>query len=63
MNFAIVEDGIVTNVIVAASKKVADKVTGKECIEYKAENPAGIGWTYVDGVFIAPVVVNETIPQ
>lgn len=62
-NFAIVENGIVKNVILADSKKIADKVTEKDCIEYSDENPAYIGGAFIDGVFFAPVVVDETISE
>jgi hypothetical protein len=54
--FAVINDNIVENVIVADTKEIAEQVTGKECVEYTDENPAGIGWTYADGVFTAPVV-------
>ena len=57
MNFAVVnESNIVENIIICDSKEVAEAVTKKICIEYTNENPAGIGWTYDNGVFIAPVV-------
>jgi hypothetical protein len=47
---AIVENGIVTNVIVITAEH---ELTENE-IEYTADKPAGIGWEY-DGVnFIAP---------
>jgi hypothetical protein len=64
-NFAVLSGSIVVNVIVATSKKNAELATKAECVEYKDDNPAGIGWTYVDGVFVAPkpVVVDETIPE
>jgi hypothetical protein len=60
MNFAIIENGIVTNVIVAKDKKTAESVTGKDCVAYTEENPAGIGWTYIDGVFVAPKASETT---
>ena len=55
-NYAIMDDNIVENVIVANTKEIAEEVTGRICIEYTDENPAGIGYTYADGVFAAPVV-------
>jgi hypothetical protein len=59
MNFAVIENNLVKNIIVAESKAIAEEVTGKTCIEYTDENPAGIGWAY-DGVnFIAPVIETE----
>lgn len=60
-NFAVIENGKVTNTIIADSKEIAEEVTNNTCVEFTNENPAGIGWEY-DGVkFIAPVVpVEET---
>lgn len=55
-NYAVINGNIVENIIVADTKEIAEEVTGKTCIEYTDENPAGIGWTYADGVFTAPVV-------
>ena len=54
--FAVMNDNTVENIIVADTKEIAEQVTNKTCIEYTDENPAGIGWTYADGVFTAPVV-------
>jgi hypothetical protein len=62
-NFAVLSGSTVTNVIVATTKKNAELATNSECLEYTDENPAGIGWSYLDGVFIPPVVVDETIPE
>lgn len=45
-NYAVTENGLVENVIVADSKEIAEELTGKECIEYTNENPIGIGWTW-----------------
>ena len=43
MNFAVIENGIVTNVIVAESKEIAEEVVGKTCVQYIDDNPAFIG--------------------
>jgi hypothetical protein len=54
MNFATIEEGIVTNIIIAESKAIAEEITGLNCIEYTNNNPAGVGYTW-DGVgFAAP---------
>jgi hypothetical protein len=45
-HFAIIEDGKVTNTIVAESKAIAEEVTGKTCVEYDAADPAIIGFGY-----------------
>lgn len=55
-NFAVIEDKSVINVIIADSKEIAEQATGKTCIEYTEENPAGIGWTYENNNFIAPII-------
>jgi hypothetical protein len=45
-NFAVIENGIVENIIVCESKELAEQLTEKICIEYNDENPAyrGYGW-------------------
>ena len=58
--FAVVKDGLVENCIVADSLEIAQEVTGLTCVEYTSENPAGIGFTYADGVFTNP---NAPIPS
>ena len=50
-NFAVIENGIVLNTIVADSKTIAEKVTGATCIEYTTQ-PAEPGGTYVNQKFI-----------
>lgn len=55
-NFAVIENNIVINVIVADSKEIAEEATNQTCVEYTNENPAGIGWTYNGVSFDAPVV-------
>lgn len=57
--FAVMSRNLVSNIIVADSKEIAEQVTGLACIEYTQENPAGIGWTY-DGINFTPPTV-ETI--
>ena len=47
--YAIVEDGIVTNIIVAESKEIAEEATEKTCVQYEdtpAGNHAHIGLKY-----------------
>jgi hypothetical protein len=62
-NFAEIQDGVVTNVIVADTKEIAELVTGLTCVEYTDSNPAGIGWTYDGKKFIAPVVETPITPE
>ena len=57
--YAVIEDGIVSNIILAPSKEVAEFVTKKTCVEYTKENPAHIELGYVDGVFEQPAPTNQ----
>lgn len=57
--FAVLNNNVVTNIIIADSKEIAEEVTGLVCAEYTQENPAGIGWTY-DGTNFVPPVVEVT---
>lgn len=51
-NYAVIENGLVLNTIVADSKEAAEEVTGKTCVEFNESNPATIGGTYEGGLFI-----------
>jgi hypothetical protein len=62
-NFAVLSGSSVINVIAATTKKNAELATNSECVEYTEKNPAGIGWSYVDGVFVAPEVIDEVTPE
>ena len=53
MEYAEIKNGVVVNVVVADESFA----TKQGFILLASE--AGIGWTYVDGVFFAPVVVEE----
>jgi hypothetical protein len=55
MRYAIVKNGFVTNVVVADAE-LASQNGWVDC------PVAGPGWTYVDGVFTAPVVVEPVAP-
>ena len=54
-NYAVIENGIVTNIIVADTKKVAEQVTGLTCVEYASENPAYIGLGFDGTTFEKPI--------
>lgn len=58
-NYAVIENGIVTNTIVADTKEIAEEVTSLTCVEYTEENPAGIGWTYNGTTFEQPTPTIE----
>lgn len=46
LKFAVIEDNIVVNIILAESKEIAENVIGKLCIEYNDTNPAIIGLSW-----------------
>ncbi|MFT4347576.1 hypothetical protein [Bartonella ancashensis] len=56
MNYAIVENGVVTNIIVALENYI-HPFEGKAI----ATEEVGIGWTYEKGVFIPPVQMSESV--
>lgn len=55
--FAMMSGNSVTNIIMADDKEATEAALGCKLIEYTAENPAGIGWTYDEttGKFNAPI--------
>jgi hypothetical protein len=60
-NFAVIEDNIVVNVIVADTLKIAEEVTGKTCVESTVENSAVIGLGYDGTTFEQPVIIHTTV--
>jgi hypothetical protein len=55
--FAVIEEGIVTNVIIADTKEIAEQVTAKTCVEFEnTPDQPSIGWAYDGTNFIQPVV-------
>lgn len=60
MNIAVIENGIVENIIVAESVELAEEITGKECVEYSTEDNPCIGLSYINGVFEQPVITEST---
>lgn len=56
-NFAIVENGLVTNIVLAQDLSTAQECNpGKSCVECTDANPAAIGWAYDGNAFTAPAV-------
>ena len=56
MRYAIIENGVAVNVVIADAEYAAQQ-------GWVACPDAGPGWTYANGVFTAPVVVEpEPIP-
>lgn len=56
-NYAMMSGNSVTNIIMADDKEATEAALNCTLIEYTAENPAGIGWTYdpETGKFNPPV--------
>ena len=52
--YAVIENGLVVNVIAADTLTIAKKATGLECVE--TDGSPWIGWTRVDDEWVAPVV-------
>ena len=52
--FAVINNGIVENCIVADSLDIAQEVTGLTCVEYTNENAPSIGYLYDNGIFTNP---------
>jgi hypothetical protein len=61
MNFAVIENNMVINTIIADSKKIAEAVSGYDCVEIKPTEIAHIGLGYVDGVFEQPIQPEEPL--
>lgn len=53
-HFAVLNDSVVVNVIVADTLEIAEAVSNARCIEFTEENPAQIGWKYIDDAFVNP---------
>lgn len=62
-NFAVIEDGKVTNTIFCESKALAEEVTGKTCVEYTEANPAVIGLGYNGRTFEQTPIVEITTEE
>jgi hypothetical protein len=64
-NYAVTDNGIVINTIVADSLEVAEEVTGKTCVEYTDENPIGINWVWSESAnaYVDPTPAPEPTPE
>ena len=62
MNIAVIENGIVENIIVCETVKLAKQITGKECVEFTEENPAHMGLGFDGEVFEQPSDNLEDVP-
>ena len=57
-NYAVINNEIVENVIVADTLEIAEQVTGKECIE--CDRSFWIGWIRTDNKWIAPTTEESS---
>ena len=62
MKIAVIENGIVENIIVCETVKLAKELTGKDCFEFKEDNPAHIGLGFDGKVFEQPSDNLEDVP-
>jgi hypothetical protein len=63
-NFAVINDGVVINVIVCDTKELAEQITHLTCVEFDLElREAGIGHAYDGSKFIAPIVEPAPLPE
>lgn len=58
--YAVLNNNLVINVIVAESQEIAQEATNMTCVEIPEDVTAGMGFTYIDGEFIAPPVEEPT---
>lgn len=56
--FAVIENEVVTNIIVCDDLETAEQVTQTLCIEYTEDNPVHIGWIYDGENFINPTIAD-----
>lgn len=63
MNYAIIKDNKVINVIVADSKEIAEEVTGLEAVETTGQ--PWVNWARIDGQWVEPepIIDVEEVPQ
>ena len=54
--FAVLIQNCIMNTIIADSKEIAEEATNAICVEVPEDVVAGIGFIYVNGEFIAPLV-------
>ena len=57
--FAVLDNNVVVNTIVADTKQVAEEITNATCIEYNQTSPAGIGYFYDGENFNPPTEPTE----
>jgi hypothetical protein len=63
-SYAVIKDNVVSNVIVADTKEIAESLIGLTCIEITPEPGApGIGWAYDGVTFTAPIIQQPIVEE
>jgi hypothetical protein len=58
-NYAVIENNIVSNIIIADTKEIAEEVTQRTCVKIDEQVRVDIGYKY-DGInFISPIVEEQ----
>jgi hypothetical protein len=59
--FAVLTDNLQTigDIIIADTVEIAEAVTNVKCVAVPKDLNVGMGWTYVDGIFIEPTIKEE----
>ena len=61
-NYAIIDNNLVVDVIIADTVEIAETLTGKKAVPFNLENhEAGIGYSY-DGEKFSPPIVEVEVP-
>lgn len=60
--YALMNENVVQNIIVADNKKATEKALNCTLIEISNENPASVGWIY-DGEKFNEPVIDETLAE
>lgn len=59
-NYAIVENGVVVNIVIWDGVAEWSPNTGQTAVEIKDGDEVGIGYSFIDGEFVAPVLPVPT---
>lgn len=57
--FAVLNDNLVSNIIIANSLSVAEQITASTCIEILGDTAVDIGYKYLDDQFVNPTELEE----
>lgn len=57
--FAVLNNNLVSNIIIANSLFVAEQITASACIEILGDTEVDIGYEYLDDQFVKPTELEE----